>query len=72
MGAVGGRAEGVLALLVFAAATAGSMALMSLGLADLLARRGIRHRLAELVPVIGTAGVIFGAWYSLGALQGWN
>jgi ABC-type nickel/cobalt efflux system permease component RcnA len=72
MSAVGGRAEGVLALFVFAAATAGSMALLSMGLAYMLARRGIRHRLSDLVPVIGTAGVIFGAWYSLGALQGWS
>lgn len=72
MGAVGGRAEGVLALLVFAAATAGSMAVLSMGLAYMLARQGIRHRLSELVPVIGTAGVIFGVWYSLGALQGWT
>jgi cytochrome c biogenesis protein CcdA len=71
MGTVGGKVEGVVALLVFAAATAGSMSLLSVGFAHTLARGGIRRRLSELVPVIGTAGVIFGVWYSLGALQGW-
>lgn len=67
-----GRAEGVLALLLFAAATAGSMSLLSIAFAYTLTRGGIRQRLSELVPVLGTAGVVFGVWYSLGAIQGWN
>jgi cytochrome c biogenesis protein CcdA len=72
MGTVGGRTQGVLMLLLFAAATAASMALLSVALAHTLTHGIVRRRLSELVPVLGTAGVIFGAWYSLGALQGWN
>jgi hypothetical protein len=55
---------------VFAAATASAMALLSLAFAHLLGRRGIQSHLAELVPVFATAGLIFGVWYSVGALRG--
>jgi cytochrome c biogenesis protein CcdA len=65
------RLQGAGALLVFAAATAASMALLSLGFARALGRRGIQRRLAELVPVFATGGLLFGVWYSVGALQGW-
>ena len=71
MGTVSGRAQGVLGLLIFAAATAASMSLLSMAFAHALGRGTIRRRLSELIPVLGTAGVLFGAWYSLGALQGW-
>jgi ABC-type nickel/cobalt efflux system permease component RcnA len=70
VGMTGGKTEGVAALLAFAAATAGSMSLLSIALAQALARRVIRRRLHELVPLLATAGVIFGAWYSLGAVRG--
>jgi cytochrome c biogenesis protein CcdA len=70
MGTTGGSAQGVLALLTFAAATAASMSLLSVAFAYTLARGAIRRRLSELVPALGTAGVIFGTWYSIGALQG--
>jgi cytochrome c biogenesis protein CcdA len=69
MGAAGSRMDGMLALLVFAAATAGSMTLLSTAFAHALGRGPVRRRLAELVPVLATAGLIFGVWYSLGALQ---
>jgi cytochrome c biogenesis protein CcdA len=69
VGTSGGGAAGVVALLVFAAATAGSMSLLSLAFAEALSRRVIRRRLPELVPVLGTAGVIFGVWYALEALR---
>lgn len=62
--------QGAVALLVFAAATASSMAILSLIFAHTLGRQGIRRHLAELVPVFATAGLIFGVWYSVGALQG--
>lgn len=71
IGAVTGKTQGVAALLVFAAATAASMSILSIGFAHALALSPIRSRLTELVPVFGTAGVLFGAWYSVGALQGW-
>jgi len=64
------RMEGAAALLVFAAGTASSMAMISLAFAHALGRRGIQRRLAELVPVFATGGLIFGVWYSVGALQG--
>lgn len=64
------RVQGAAALLVFAAATASSMAILSLAFAHFLGQSGIQRRLAELVPVFATAGLIFGVWYSVGALQG--
>jgi cytochrome c biogenesis protein CcdA len=64
------RMQGVAALLVFAAATASSMAMLSLAFAHALGRRSVQRRLAELVPVLASAGLIFGVWYSVGALQG--
>lgn len=69
VGAVSGRVQGVLALLVFAAATAVSMALVSSAFGYALARGAIRRRLADLVPVFGAISLIFGVWYSLGAFQ---
>jgi cytochrome c biogenesis protein CcdA len=69
VGMSGGKAEGVVALLVFAAATAVSMSLLSIALAHALAHGAVRRRLHELVPILGAAGVLFGAWYSLDALQ---
>jgi cytochrome c biogenesis protein CcdA len=69
MSAAGSRMQGLLALLMFAAATVGSMTLLSTAFAHALGRGPIRRRLAELVPVLATAGLIFGVWYSLGALQ---
>jgi ABC-type nickel/cobalt efflux system permease component RcnA len=70
MGTVSGRAQGVVALLIFAAATAASMSLLSMAFAHALGWGAMRRRLSELIPVLGTAGVLFGAWYSLGALHG--
>src|SRR5689334_5449034 len=70
VGAMAGRSPAAMVLLVFAAGTALSMALLSSGFAYLLNRTALRARLAELVPLFGTAGVVFGAWYSLGALSG--
>jgi hypothetical protein len=62
--------QGAVALLAFAGATASSMAILSLAFAHTLGRHRIRRHLAELVPVFAIAGLIFGVWYSVGALQG--
>ena len=70
MASADSRMQGVMALLGFAAATASSMAILSLAFGHTLSRRSIRRHLADLVPVLATAGLIFGVWYSLGALQG--
>jgi hypothetical protein len=64
------RTQGAVGLLVFATATASSMVVLSLVFAHAVGRKAIRHRLAELVPVFATAGLIFGVWYSVGALRG--
>jgi ABC-type nickel/cobalt efflux system permease component RcnA len=69
MGAISGRTQAVLVLLAFAGATAVSMALLSTGFGYALTRSTVRRRLTELVPLLGAAGVILGAWYSLGAFQ---
>lgn len=70
VGAISSSAEGALALLVFAAGTAASMALVSTALGYALARGALQRRLSELVPVLGTLSLLFGVWYSLVALQG--
>ena len=67
VGAVSGTVPGVAALALFAAATAVSMALLSTGVGLALARGMMGRRLETLVPVMGTASLVFGAWYALGA-----
>ena len=70
VGAVSGRARGVLALLLFALATAASMALVSAGVGHVLVRGRGSRGLERWVPVCGVGGVLFGAWYVLEALGG--
>jgi ABC-type nickel/cobalt efflux system permease component RcnA len=70
VGAGSGQVQGVLALLMFAAATAASMALVSSAFGYALARGPVRRRLTSLVPAFGAASLLFGVWYSLGALHG--
>jgi ABC-type nickel/cobalt efflux system permease component RcnA len=67
--AVPGRGAAVVALAVFAAATALSMALCSAAFGHVLARGPVARRLVHLVPAFGLAGVLFGVWYGLGALE---
>ena len=59
----------MLALVVFAAATAVSMALVSTAFGHALARGAVKRRLAELVPLLAAASLLFGVWYSLSALR---
>ena len=67
--AVPGRASGVVALAVFAVATALSMAACSAAFGHVLARGPVARRLVRFVPAFGLAGVLFGIWYGLGALE---
>jgi cytochrome c biogenesis protein CcdA len=60
--------RGTAALLTFAAATALSMALVSFAFGYALARGPAAGRLRGLIPVLGAGGLVFGAWYGLGAL----
>ncbi|MDQ4130956.1 MAG: hypothetical protein M3133_08220 [Actinomycetota bacterium] len=57
------------ALLLFAVGTAASMAVVSAAVGSALCRRPLSGRLAAAVPAFGAAGVLFGIWYTLGALE---
>jgi cytochrome c biogenesis protein CcdA len=70
VGSMAGRWQGTLMLLLFAAATAAAMGLVSAGFAYVLSQGRLKPRLADLVPVLATLSLIFGVWYSLGALRG--
>ena len=67
--AVPGRTAGVVALAVFAVATALSMAACSAGFGHVLARGPVARRLVRFVPAFGVASLLFGFWYGLGALE---
>ncbi|HEV3001781.1 MAG TPA: hypothetical protein VGW75_13655, partial [Solirubrobacteraceae bacterium] len=68
VGAVGSEAAALAALVVFAAATAISMALASAAFGRALATGPAQRRFATLAPGLGGAALAFGAWYALGAL----
>jgi hypothetical protein len=70
VGAVPGRAHALAALLLFALGTTVSMAVLSAGFGRLLGLIPERPRLADAaMPAFGVAGMLFGAWYLLGALH---
>jgi ABC-type nickel/cobalt efflux system permease component RcnA len=56
------------ALLIFAAGTAVSMALLSTAFGVAIAGGPIGRNFERLVPALGALGIAFGAWYMLGAL----
>ena len=66
---VPGRTHALAALVLFALGTVGSMAVLSAGFGRLLGRIPDRPRVAAAAPAFGAAGVLFGAWYVLGALH---
>jgi cytochrome c biogenesis protein CcdA len=63
-----GGAEATVALLLFAAGTAASMALLSTAFGLAIAGGPIGNNFERVAPVLGALGVAFGAWYALGAL----
>lgn len=67
--AIPGRTHGVIALLLFAAGTAVSMALLSTAFGYALVRGPIARRLVPLVPLMGIASLLFGIWYAFSALK---
>lgn len=67
VGAISSDAEAVLALVLFAVATALSMAVVSSLFGRALATGPARRRFATLAPGFGTLALLFGAWYALGA-----
>lgn len=68
VGAIPGRTESVIALTLFAGATALSMALLSTAFGFALVRGPVARRLVRLVPVLGTGSLLFGVWYAVSAL----
>lgn len=62
------KAEAAGALLLFAAGTAISMALLSTAFGLAIAGGPIGRNFERVAPVLGVLGLAFGAWYALGAL----
>ncbi len=63
------KAVAVGAMALFAAFTAVSMAIASLGLGATLSSARAQRSLHRLAPTLGLASLAFGAWYALGALE---
>jgi ABC-type nickel/cobalt efflux system permease component RcnA len=60
--------EAVAALLIFAAGTAASMALLSTVFGLTIAAGPVRRNFERVAPVLGVLAAAFGLWYALGAL----
>jgi ABC-type nickel/cobalt efflux system permease component RcnA len=69
IGALPSRASSAAALLLFAAATAVSMAAVSWSAGRLLAERPVVPRLSAVPPLLGVASLLFGVWYAVGGLR---
>ena len=61
------HAVALLALALFAAFTAISMALLSTGFGLTLSRPRVQRSFARLAPALGVVSLAFGFWYALGA-----
>ena len=69
IGGVSGGGAGVAALLLFAAATAVSMAAASGAWGLALTRGAAARHLGGAAPAFAVAGLVFASWYALGALE---
>jgi ABC-type nickel/cobalt efflux system permease component RcnA len=67
LSSIPGHALAIAALGVFALFTAISMAVVSGGFGLTLSVAPIQRSFARLAPVLGTASLLFGVWYALGA-----
>ena len=68
VGAASNQVTGVAALVLFAAATAVSMALVSSSCGCALARGPVGRRANSLIPALALASLAFGVWYTLDAV----
>jgi ABC-type nickel/cobalt efflux system permease component RcnA len=68
----GSRGVAALCLLILAAGAALSMAVLSSAFGRALVRGSLLRNLAGALPALGVAGVLFGAWYALGAIHAVN
>lgn len=62
------KTEATGALLIFAAGTAASMALLSTAFGLAIAGGPLARNFGRLAPALGVLSMAFGAWYALGAL----
>ncbi len=62
------KAQAIGALVLFAAGTAASMALLSTAFGLVIAGGPIARNFERVAPVLGVLSMAFGAWYALGAL----
>ncbi|MDP8940084.1 MAG: hypothetical protein M3N10_07310, partial [Actinomycetota bacterium] len=60
--------EATSALLLFAAGTAASMALLSTAFGLAIAGGLVARNFERIAPVLGVLSIAFGGWYALGAL----
>jgi ABC-type nickel/cobalt efflux system permease component RcnA len=68
IGGISGGGEAALALLLFASASALSMALVSGGFGYALTLGPANRALERLVPLLASLSLLFGAWYAAAAL----
>lgn len=68
LAAISSQAVALVALVLFAACTAISMAVLSTGLGHVLGRPRAQRAFGRVVPAFGAFGLCFGTWYALGAL----
>lgn len=69
LAAIPNQVEAVVALALFAAFTAVSMAFASSTFGYALSRGPVVRRFAQVAPALGALSLAFGIWYSLGALN---
>jgi ABC-type nickel/cobalt efflux system permease component RcnA len=69
IGVAADGAPALAALVLFAAATACSMAFVSAAFGSALASGALARRLEGLIPAMGVASLVFGVWYAAGALH---
>jgi hypothetical protein len=69
LAAIPDRAEAIVALGLFAGFTAVSMAIASSTFGYALSRAPVLQRFATIAPALGALSLVFGVWYSLGALN---
>jgi ABC-type nickel/cobalt efflux system permease component RcnA len=68
LAAIPGRTEAVAALMILAAGTAISMALLSSTFGYAITRGPVLSRMLAFAPAMGLATLAFGGWYTLGAI----
>ena len=66
---IGNRVVAVMAMALFAAFTAVSMAIASFGFGATASSARVSRSFHRIAPVLGVASLAFGAWYALGALE---